>query len=58
LGIPVESVGIICADTGATPYDRGTFSSRVTFYTGMAVKKAAVRKSCRAGWRRSVSRIS
>ena len=26
---------------GATPYDRGTFSSRVTFYTGMAVKKAA-----------------
>ena len=24
-----------------TPYDRGTFSSRVTFYTGMAVKKAA-----------------
>ena len=25
----------------ATPYDRGTFSSRVTFYTGMAVKKAA-----------------
>ena len=41
LGIPVESVAIICADTGATPYDRGTFSSRVTFYTGMAVKKAA-----------------
>jgi carbon-monoxide dehydrogenase large subunit len=41
LGIPVEAVGITCADTGATPYDRGTFSSRVTFYTGMAVKKAA-----------------
>ena len=41
LGIPVGSVGITCADTGATPYDRGTFSSRVTFYTGMAVKKAA-----------------
>jgi CO/xanthine dehydrogenase Mo-binding subunit len=41
LGIEVESVGIIWADTGATPYDRGTFSSRVTFYTGMAVKKAA-----------------
>jgi CO/xanthine dehydrogenase Mo-binding subunit len=41
LGIPVESIGITCADTGATPYDRGTFSSRVTFYTGMAVKKAA-----------------
>jgi carbon-monoxide dehydrogenase large subunit len=41
LGIPVEAVGITCADTGTTPYDRGTFSSRVTFYTGMAVKKAA-----------------
>jgi CO/xanthine dehydrogenase Mo-binding subunit len=41
LGVPVESIGIICADTGTTPYDRGTFSSRVTFYTGMAVKKAA-----------------
>ncbi|HET9549791.1 MAG TPA: molybdopterin cofactor-binding domain-containing protein, partial [Candidatus Binatia bacterium] len=41
LAIPVGSVGITCADTGATPYDRGTFSSRVTFYTGMAVKKAA-----------------
>jgi CO/xanthine dehydrogenase Mo-binding subunit len=41
LGIPVGSVGITSADTGATPYDRGTFSSRVTFYTGMAVKKAA-----------------
>lgn len=41
LGLPVESIGITSADTGATPYDRGTFSSRVTFYTGMAVKKAA-----------------
>jgi CO/xanthine dehydrogenase Mo-binding subunit len=41
LGLPVEAVGITSADTGATPYDRGTFSSRVTFYTGMAVKKAA-----------------
>ena len=41
LGIPVDAVAITCADTGATPYDRGTFSSRVTFYTGMAVKKAA-----------------
>ncbi|MCY4489330.1 MAG: xanthine dehydrogenase family protein molybdopterin-binding subunit [Deltaproteobacteria bacterium] len=41
LGVPVESVGIASADTGTTPYDRGTFSSRVTFYTGMAVKIAA-----------------
>jgi CO/xanthine dehydrogenase Mo-binding subunit len=41
LGIPIEAVGIKSADTAVTPYDRGTFSSRVTFYTGMAVKKAA-----------------
>lgn len=41
LGIPIEAVGITSADTAVTPYDRGTFSSRVTFYTGMAVKKAA-----------------
>ena len=53
LGIPVEAVGITCADTGATPYDRGTFSSRVTFYTGMAVKKAA-EDAKRAAFRNSV----
>jgi carbon-monoxide dehydrogenase large subunit len=41
LGLPVEAVGITSADTAVTPYDRGTFSSRVTFYTGLAVKKAA-----------------
>ncbi len=41
LGLPIEAVGITCADTAVTPYDRGTFSSRVTFYTGLAVKKAA-----------------
>ena len=41
LGIPIEAVGIKSADTAVTPYDRGTFSSRVTFYAGMAVKKAA-----------------
>lgn len=41
LGLPMEAVAITSADTAVTPYDRGTFSSRVTFYTGMAVKKAA-----------------
>ena len=41
LGLPLEAVGITSADTSVTPYDRGTFSSRVTFYTGLAVKKAA-----------------
>jgi carbon-monoxide dehydrogenase large subunit len=41
LGMPIEAVGIKSADTAVTPYDRGTFSSRVTFYAGMAVKKAA-----------------
>jgi carbon-monoxide dehydrogenase large subunit len=41
LGLPIELVVITSADTAVTPYDRGTFSSRVTFYTGLAVKKAA-----------------
>ena len=41
LGLPMEAVGITSADTAVTPYDRGTLSSRVTFYTGLAVKKAA-----------------
>jgi len=41
LGIPVEAVEVVSADTAVTPFDQGTFSSRVTFYTGMAVKKAA-----------------
>lgn len=41
LGIPVDSVGIVSADTAVCPFDQGTFSSRVTLYTGMAVKAAA-----------------
>ncbi|MBI4528472.1 MAG: xanthine dehydrogenase family protein molybdopterin-binding subunit [Deltaproteobacteria bacterium] len=41
LGIPVESVAIVSADTAVCPFDQGTFSSRVTLYTGMAVKTAA-----------------
>jgi CO/xanthine dehydrogenase Mo-binding subunit len=31
----------MAADTAISPFDSGTFSSRVTFYTGTAVKKAA-----------------
>ena len=41
LGIPVSCVGIAAADTAVCPFDQGTFSSRVTLYTGMAVKAAA-----------------
>ena len=41
LGIPIDSVGIAAADTDVCPFDQGTFSSRVTLYTGMAVKAAA-----------------
>ncbi len=41
LDLPMEAVGITAADTSVTPYDRGSFSSRVTFYTGLAVQKAA-----------------
>ncbi len=38
--IPVETVSIHTADTGATPYDFGTLSSRLTFVGGRALLKA------------------
>ncbi len=41
LGLPIDSVGITSADTAVTPYDRGTYSSRVTLYAGQAVRVAA-----------------
>ncbi|MBI4528726.1 MAG: xanthine dehydrogenase family protein molybdopterin-binding subunit [Deltaproteobacteria bacterium] len=41
LGLPIDAVGITVADTAVTPYDRGTYSSRVTLYAGNAVKNAA-----------------
>ena len=41
LGIPLEKVTIIGADSGATPPDLGCWASRSAVTTGSAVKKAA-----------------
>jgi CO/xanthine dehydrogenase Mo-binding subunit len=41
LGIPLRTVRVIIADTELTPFDHGTYSSRVTPYVGAAVKLAA-----------------
>ena len=41
LSIPLSTVRVIIADTELTPFDHGTYSSRVTPYVGAAVKLAA-----------------
>lgn len=41
LGVSLEDVSVISGDTDATPFDHGSFSSRVTHHTGNAVKFAA-----------------
>ncbi len=41
LAIPYDRVTVYTADTGTTPYDLGTASSRLTFVGGNAVLKAA-----------------
>ena len=41
LDVPVEQIRVIIADTDLTPFDHGTFSSRVIAYVGVAVKLAA-----------------
>jgi len=41
LGIPVERVHIVAADTALTPVDLGSYSSRVTFMAGNAALEAA-----------------
>lgn len=43
LGIPMDMVHVISSqDTDITPFDTGSYASRQTFVTGVAVKKAAV----------------
>jgi 4-hydroxybenzoyl-CoA reductase subunit alpha len=42
LGVPLSDVRIFSGDTGLTPFDLGSFSSRVTVAAGQAVKEAAV----------------
>ena len=41
LAIPLSTIRVIIADTELTPFDHGTYSSRVTPYVGAAVKLAA-----------------
>jgi len=41
LGIPLNEIKVVIADTELTPFDHGTYSSRVTPYVGAAVKLAA-----------------
>ncbi|HEV8720293.1 MAG TPA: xanthine dehydrogenase family protein molybdopterin-binding subunit [Candidatus Binatia bacterium] len=41
LNAPLGKVRVVIADTALTPFDHGTYSSRVTPYVGAAVKLAA-----------------
>ena len=41
LGIAPTAIRVVIADTELTPFDHGTYSSRVTAYVGAAVKLAA-----------------
>jgi CO/xanthine dehydrogenase Mo-binding subunit len=41
LDIPLSEIKVVIADTERTPFDHGTYSSRVTPYVGAAVKLAA-----------------
>jgi xanthine dehydrogenase molybdenum-binding subunit len=41
LGLPLERVGVVLADTGETPYAPMTSGSTVTFSSGLAVRQAA-----------------
>jgi carbon-monoxide dehydrogenase large subunit len=42
LGVPLSKIRVVIADTELTPFDHGTYSSRVTAYVGAAVKLAAI----------------
>jgi len=41
LGVPIERIKIVAADTALTPVDLGSYSSRVTFMAGNAALDAA-----------------
>jgi len=43
LGLPMDYVRVIAADTKVTPVDLGSYSSRVTFMAGNAARNAAIR---------------
>ncbi|MBW2028709.1 MAG: molybdopterin-dependent oxidoreductase [Deltaproteobacteria bacterium] len=40
MGVPLEDVRVISGDTGVTPYDPGTFGSRVATMSGNAARNA------------------
>jgi CO/xanthine dehydrogenase Mo-binding subunit len=42
LSIPIEMITVVRPDTDVTPYDMATVSSRSTFFTGNAVRRAAI----------------
>ncbi|MBI4533478.1 MAG: molybdopterin-dependent oxidoreductase, partial [Candidatus Melainabacteria bacterium] len=42
LGVPLEKIRIVSADTGLCPIDIGSYSSRVTFMAGEAARIAAL----------------
>lgn len=41
LGVPIEQVSVVAADTEATPYERGTGASETTYRVGNIVRQAA-----------------
>ena len=41
LGVALEDITVVSGDTDITPFDFGTFASRVTYISGNAVKAAA-----------------
>ena len=41
LGVRLEDIEVTMSDTGATPFDAGAFSSRLTLHAGNAVRLAA-----------------
>ena len=41
LGVNISRIRVIAADTESTPFDTGSFASRVTFISGNATKNAA-----------------
>ncbi|MEW5758981.1 MAG: xanthine dehydrogenase family protein molybdopterin-binding subunit [Candidatus Omnitrophota bacterium] len=41
LGIDLSRIRVVAADTETTPFDTGSFASRVTFISGNATKRAA-----------------
>lgn len=43
LGLPMDLIKVISADTKITPVDLGSYSSRVTFMAGNAARNAAIR---------------